>query len=169
MRATRSPGSIHWYLPLVVGLLAAAAVACGNAGTPGDNADDPPSPAASTWQPETPERTGTATPTPTTTPPASPEPEPPAGSIPPELVGAWCGGSNSAPGGHYTWTFDADGTFDAFNSSQAFSGTAVLVDSSTLTIYLTTGIQESLSIGMDDTMMGPILYLDDYSYVSGPC
>ena len=137
MRPTRSPASAHRYLPLVVGLVAAAAVACGNSGT-----HDPP----------------------------KPPPPVPSGSIPPELVGEWCGGSNSAPGGHYTWTFYPDGTFDASNSRQAFSGTAVLVNSRTLTIYLTTGEQQSMSIAMDKTtMIGPMLYLNDYSYVRGGC
>lgn len=132
MRATRSPASAHRYLPLIVivlvGLLAAAAVACGHSGTPG-----------------------------------------PAGSIPSELVGEWCGGSNSDPEGHYTWTFYPDGTFDASNSRQAFSGTAVLVNPRKLTIHPTTGEPLSMSIAMDETMIGPVLYLDQYSYVRGGC
>jgi hypothetical protein len=113
-----------------VGLVATAAVACGNSGTP-----DPPKP-----------------------------PPPVSGSIPPELAGAWCGGSNSDPGGHYTWTFYPNGTFDAFNSIQEFSGTAV-VHSRILTIYPTTGGQQSMSIAMGQSVIGPMLYLDSYSYM----
>jgi hypothetical protein len=146
-----------------VGLVAAAAVACGHPGTPGPK---PPSPVPSTWEPTTPARTGPATPTPT--PPAPPEPTLPAGFIPPELVGEWCGGSNSDPGGHYTWTFYPNGTFDAFNSSQELSGTAV-VHSKILAIYPTTGGQQSMSIDMNETIIGPVLYLDGYSYVRGRC
>src|SRR5262249_37891561 len=127
MRPTRSPASAHRYLPLVVGLVAAAAVACGNSGTP-----DPPKP------------------------------------LPPALVGEWCGGSNSDPGGHYTWTFYPNGSFDAFNSSQELSGTAV-VHSKILTIYPTTGGQQSMRIAIGETIIGPMLYLDDYSYVRGRC
>jgi hypothetical protein len=164
MRPTRSPASAHRYLPLVVALVAATAAACGHPGPPGPK---PPSPVSSTGEPTTPARAGTATPT--ATPPAPPEPAPPTGSIPSELVGEWCGGSNSAPGGHYTWTFYPDGTFDASNSRQAFGGTAVLVNPRTLTIYPTTGEPLSMSIAMDETMIGPMLYLNDYSYVRGGC
>lgn len=89
------------------------------------------------------------------------------GSIPQVLVGAWCGGSDTSA--HDTWIFAPDGTFTA-NEQVPLSGVAQVRNGRTLVLYTNEiGVHER-AIAMDrDTLIGDILYLDDYSYVRGEC
>lgn len=118
--------------------------------------------AAETAEPSSTELTPSSPPTTE----ATEEPTPP-GSIPPVLVGAWCGGSNSSA--HDTWIFAPDGSFTA-DEQVPLSGIARLSDSRTLTLYTDEiGVHER-EIAMDeDTVLGDVLYLDGYSYVRGEC
>jgi hypothetical protein len=128
---------------------------CGDRG--GDTADDASATSAPTLTVDPP-------PVEPTTP--SPDTEMPIGSVPPVLVGAWCGGSDAM--GHATWVFSPDGSFMA-DETVPLSGVAQ-VNGGVLTLYTNeVGVQER-TIAMDrDTLIGDVLYLDNYSYVRGEC
>lgn len=93
------------------------------------------------------------------------QPNLPRGYVPSVLVGSWCGGSNDAPEGHWTYTFGADGTLSAYNPNRpGLTGTAI-VNGNTLTIYTTTGQRVTSSISLN----GSVLFVDGFSYVPGSC
>jgi hypothetical protein len=105
----------------------------------------------------------------TTLPPAPPSSSTPVGQVPQAIVGDWCGGPNDTVGGHWTWSFDADGNFAAHNDRSSFAGVAV-VRYSEITLYVPGRDPQPMSISMQDSPdLGPTFFLDEFSYVQGQC
>jgi hypothetical protein len=97
----------------------------------------------------------------------------PAGVVPQELVGTWCGGSDDEP--HWTLTFNRDGTFSATNpASPSYGGTAVVSDepdgTSVITEYTTNGPLPATSIRLGQNAVGMTeLQIGGESYYPGAC
>lgn len=166
------PGSRRVFRPIVAPVLVGLLAACGAANY--SDSDDSSEPSIS--QSETPSDhlqsqtsaaplTTSSTPAPRTDPPSDAEPELPAGAVPPELVGAWCGGPDAR---HATWIFEPDGAFIA-TERVPLSGVAQ-VDGGVIILFTNEVGPQERTIAMDkDTLIGDVLYLEDYSYVRGEC
>jgi hypothetical protein len=101
---------------------------------------------------------------------SSERPAQPQGYVPPQLVGSWCGGSDSAPEGHWTWTFYPNGNFSAENPYRPTISGISVVSGGMMTTYSTTGMAQRHTINLgQDQLLGTILYIDSYSYLPGHC
>ncbi|GGW70185.1 hypothetical protein GCM10010381_63770 [Streptomyces xantholiticus] len=119
-------------------------------------------------EPPVPDPVTTAPTTPVPDPdPLPPEPEP---SVPESVVGSWCGGQNDAPGGHWTYIFSGDGSVAAENREGGFSG--YVVTQGDVMIFHVEGsepFKSTWSVSYEEALGINLLFLDDYSYVPGPC
>ncbi|MFH8935305.1 PT domain-containing protein [Streptomyces griseosporeus] len=88
-------------------------------------------------------------------------------SVPDSVVGVWCGGSNSE--GHWTYEFSGNGEFMASRGSAGFSG-VVVSDSQNMTFHVPgeSPVVSSWEV-VQDPVLGPVLFLDGYSYLPGRC
>ncbi|MGC0372722.1 hypothetical protein [Streptomyces sp. SAI-229] len=93
--------------------------------------------------------------------------EPVEASVPDSVVGVWCGGSNAE--GHWTYEFSKTGEFMASRGSAGFSG-VVVSDSRYMTFHMP-GEPPFVSSWevVQDPVLGPLLFLDGYSYLPGSC
>ncbi|MGA5327680.1 hypothetical protein ACPCJT_14935 [Streptomyces griseoincarnatus] len=93
--------------------------------------------------------------------------EPVEGSVPDSVVGVWCGGSNAE--GHWTYEFSSTGEFIAHRGGAGFSG-VVASDSRSMTFHVPgeSPFVSSWAV-VQDPVLGPLLFLDGYSYLPGSC
>ncbi|MFD7771290.1 PT domain-containing protein [Streptomyces sp. NPDC059787] len=93
--------------------------------------------------------------------------EPVEASVPDSVVGVWCGGSNAE--GHRTYEFSRTGEFMASRGSAGFSG--VVVSDSRYMTFRVPGEPPFVSSWevVQDPVLGPLLFLDGYSYLPGSC
>ena len=88
-------------------------------------------------------------------------------TLPGSLVGTWCGGGDTLSG---QWTFAEDGRFEATTRAVSWSGTASVNAAGDTLTTMSDGGQMSYSFTMDvDPTLGPMLYLNGYSYLAGAC
>ncbi|MGK5732853.1 hypothetical protein [Streptomyces sp. URMC 124] len=93
------------------------------------------------------------------------------GSVPPEVVGVWCGGSNSTPEGHWTYAFSATGEFVAKNANVGSISGYVVTSARTMTFHsaqLKAPVVSTWQVS-PGTAVGDMLFLDGFSYVRGAC
>ncbi|NUK21954.1 hypothetical protein [Streptomyces lunaelactis] len=152
-----------------------AAVGCGSpqksdSSTPG-RADVPPSSQSVETGPV--ETDPVETESPEIEPPESePEPTeteawPPA---PPQVVGEWCGGSDAAPEGHWTYAFSRDGQFARHNAQRGGVTGYALFDAAQMTLYVDG--QQLIAYSWSttvDAVLGDLLFIDGFSYLPGSC
>ncbi|MFH8497849.1 nSTAND1 domain-containing NTPase [Streptomyces coeruleorubidus] len=102
--------------------------------------------------------------------PVTPPPRSGTPSIPAKVVGTWCGGSNDAPEGHWTYMFGSDGTFSMENESmEGMSGHVTFGEEEmSLRVKGQEPIASNWSLS-DDPVIGDILFIDGHSYVRGSC
>ncbi|MER7712564.1 PT domain-containing protein [Streptomyces werraensis] len=93
--------------------------------------------------------------------------EPVEASVPDSVVGVWCGGSNAE--GHWTYEFSSTGEFIAHRGGAGFSG-VVVSDSRSMTFHVPgeSPFVSSWEV-VQDPVLGPLLFLDGYSYLPGSC
>ncbi|MER6621924.1 MULTISPECIES: PT domain-containing protein [unclassified Streptomyces] len=93
--------------------------------------------------------------------------EPVEASVPDSVVGVWCGGSNAEV--HRTYEFSRTGEFMVSRGSTGSSG-VVVSDSQYMTFHVP-GEPPSVSSWevVQDPVLGPLLFLDGYSYLPGSC
>ena len=89
------------------------------------------------------------------------------GSVPDSVVGVWCGGSNAE--GHWTYQFSDTGEFIASRGNAGFSG-VVVSDTRSMTFHVPgeSPFVSSWEV-VQDPVLGPLLFLDGYSYLPGSC
>ncbi|MEH0633852.1 hypothetical protein QBA35_10825 [Streptomyces bottropensis] len=88
-------------------------------------------------------------------------------SVPGSVVGVWCGGSNAE--GHWTYEFASTGEFRASRGDAGFSG-VVVSDARSMTFHMPgeSPFVSSWEV-VQDPVLGPLLFLDGYSYLPGSC
>lgn len=93
--------------------------------------------------------------------------EPVEASVPDSVVGVWCGGSNAEV--HRAYEFSGTGEFMVSRGSTGSSG-VVVSDSQYMTFHVP-GEPPFVSSWevVQDPVLGPLLFLDGYSYLPGSC
>ncbi|MGN9759007.1 nSTAND1 domain-containing NTPase [Streptomyces sp. SD31] len=91
-------------------------------------------------------------------------------SVPATIVGTWCGGSNDAPEGHWTYTFGREGNFSMANESMESMSGRVTFEGAEMSLQVK-GQEPVASLWSlsDDPVLGNILFIDGHSYVRGSC
>ncbi|MBO0654296.1 hypothetical protein J1792_16400 [Streptomyces triculaminicus] len=92
-------------------------------------------------------------------------------SVPPQVVGVWCGGRNDAPEGHWTYAFTRDGRF-AMQNARIGSLSGYVVASGHVMEFHSTGLKAPVASTWEvraDPVVGDMLFLDGFSYVRGSC
>ncbi|GGX85085.1 hypothetical protein [Streptomyces hiroshimensis] len=86
------------------------------------------------------------------------------------LVGDWCGGLDSAPEGHWTYSFSRDGKFVARNRQIGVAVGVVATSGHTMQVLFqgrTAPVVSTWQVSPGPT--GEILLINDISYVRGAC
>jgi hypothetical protein len=92
--------------------------------------------------------------------------------IPSRLLGDWCGGLNSAPEGHWTYTFMPDAKFVHSNRQRGATSGRFAVKGSLITLLVEGKQPSSMTWSIyksDIDFVSEILLLDSVSYVRGRC
>ncbi|MBT2545859.1 hypothetical protein J7E99_35640 [Streptomyces sp. ISL-44] len=114
------------------------------------------------------------TPTPPDPDPTPPDPTPTEPemqwSVPDSVVGAWCGGANDTPDGHWTYGFTAAGEVAGENQSSSFYG-HVVTEGDVMTFYVegSDPFKSTWSVGYEEALGVNLLYLNGFSYFPGSC
>ncbi|MFI0976886.1 hypothetical protein ACH4SP_07640 [Streptomyces sp. NPDC021093] len=89
---------------------------------------------------------------------------------PPQVVGEWCGGSDAAPEGHWTYAFSSDGQFTRHNAQRGGNTGYARFDAGQMTLYADgrqlIAYPWSTTV---DAVLGDLLFIDGFSYVRGSC
>jgi hypothetical protein len=86
------------------------------------------------------------------------------------VVGEWCGGSDAAPEGHWTYAFSSDGRFVRRNAQRGEDTGRVRFDASRMALYADgRQIMAYPWSTTTDAILGDLLFIDGFSYVRGSC